>query len=352
MGRQNQIRCRLLQLQGVFIFLVSAAVFPVLVRSSLFAPLGKPTEWFTSKEGGYKLAVRRWEPSKSLSPGAEEGDGKLKGPRGTVILQHGGGFHSGYFDAFAKVLANAGWQCVAMDAIGHGYSQGPGGMAHLNRMSHATTDLERLINRERKRVGEQLPVFVFAESMGALIALPLGLRRRKDRVYRSPVDGFIIACPALKFHKETVPPLAGRMILHLLGQVIPNTSPPGVDLESSFNSAFGDLRWAEAARKDVRVLKGPPSLRVVSEAMRTAGWLRKNFSKITAPILVLQAARDTRIDPEGARELYRQVGSRDKKMVEYGEASHQLLQDNEAASRRVAADVVAWLNEDEIPSLN
>ena len=48
-------------------------------------------------------------------------------PRALLLVQHGGGWHSGY-DDMGNGLAAAGFEVMAFDTAGHGWSQGPGAL--------------------------------------------------------------------------------------------------------------------------------------------------------------------------------------------------------------------------------
>ena len=95
--------------------------------ASAFQSLPEPDEWMTSCKG-HRLGVRRWESS-------------VTSPKGTVVLQHGGGWHSGYFGGLAASLNRAGYNVAALDAMGHGFSEGPGPKNYWDSPESVTTDL-------------------------------------------------------------------------------------------------------------------------------------------------------------------------------------------------------------------
>lgn len=113
----------------------------------------------TSREGrtraaeGTELAWRLWE---------------AVDPRGTLLLVHGLGEHSGRYRHLAEVLAARGVSVFAFDLRGHGRSEGPrGDVSAFPRFLEDLLVLEDVMNEE----APQSPRFLLGHSMGGLIAL-------------------------------------------------------------------------------------------------------------------------------------------------------------------------------------
>jgi acylglycerol lipase len=101
---------------------------------------------------------------RSLPPGA---------PRGVVVLLHGYGEHLGLYDALVRRLVAGGHAVHAMDAVGHGRSDGERGV--IASFDHYADDARRLVALAR---GEHpdVPLVLAGHSAGALAAALVALR--------------------------------------------------------------------------------------------------------------------------------------------------------------------------------
>ncbi len=114
----------------------------------------------------------------------------IDGPTGVVLVSHGASEHSGRYDRFARALNDVGFAVVAIDHRGHGRTAassgvgvtGPGGAAAV------VDDLHELRSVARSRFGD-VPVFLFAHSMGSLIGLAY-LTRYADGLAGAVLCGF------------------------------------------------------------------------------------------------------------------------------------------------------------------
>ena len=113
-------------------------------------------------------------------------------------------------------------------------------------MAHPADDLRRLVVTEKAR-RPQLPVVVMGESMGALFTAPLAIERHPG------VAAHVLSGALLRMAPATAPPWLVVQALRLLGTLLPAMRVTLPSLNATFDSAFGDPRWAAAARADPRV---------------------------------------------------------------------------------------------------
>mmetsp|Transcript_33485 Transcript_33485/g.106932 ORF Transcript_33485/g.106932 Transcript_33485/m.106932 type:complete len:376 (-) Transcript_33485:126-1253(-) len=281
-----------------------------------FESLGEPREWrmSSSKKGSFKLAVRRW-PAKDNA-------------RATVVLQHGGGFHSGYFGLLGEALARENFEVVAMDSVGAGYSEGE--VEHLNVWRE---DLGRLVAEQTR------PVILLVESMGAATGIPLALEDE------GLVDALVVCGGLFRMTRATSPPAFVVTALVAIGAIFPSLTVTLASLNETFDSAFGDPRWATAARADPRIQVQTFHVGTASQVFRELPTLRRSAHKLKCPLLLVHSNADTRTDVDAAVNFFHDaVHSKSKHLVLYDDASHQLFQDSLPNINRAIADILRWLD--------
>jgi len=286
-------------------------------------PLGEPDE-FAVGFHGHKLALRRWAPAAA--------------PTGLLLVHHGGGWHSGYYDEMGRGLAAAGWEVLAFDAAGHGFSEGPGGLTYIRKVSELVDDLRKILAEEKaKRPG--LPIVLYGESQGAVMVTALAAENDPN------LSALVVSSGLFKLAPKTAPPALVVWLIKHLGALFPRQTVTLKELDDTFDSAFGDPRWAAAARKDPRVVVNAFYLGSSSQTLKALSRIMTTAPKISdIPVLVQHPEFDTRTDPRAAKAWFEGVSSSDKTLRMYPEASHQMFQDSETNIRRVTADLASWLD--------
>ncbi len=140
-------------------------------------------------------------------------------------------------------------------------------------------------------------------SMGGLVALDLGLRRR------DAVDSAVLVAPALRFKSRLV------MLSPLLQYVVPWYSAP---------SSFADATLAQANENYTRF-----PTRTFVRLYRYGRALEQTLPRFDRPLLVVQARHDTVVDPRSAQTIHDRVSSADKRLVWFERSGHEMMQDLE-----------------------
>ena len=288
-----------------------------------FEPLGEPQE-FAVGFHGHKLALRRWAPAAEAT--------------GLLLVHHGGGWHSGYYDEMGRGLAAAGYEVLAFDAAGHGFSEGPGGLTYIRKTSDLVDDLRKLLAEEKaKRPG--LPIILYGESQGAVQVTALAAENDPN------VSALVVSAGLFKLAPKTAPPALVVWLIQHLGVLFPRQRVTLKELDDTFDSAFGDPRWAAAARKDPRIVVNQFYLGSSSQMLKALSRIMTTAPKISdIPVYVQHPEFDTRTDSRAAKAWFEQVSSSDKTLRMYPDASHQMFQDSEANVRRVTTDLASWLD--------
>ncbi|MCF6283982.1 MAG: lysophospholipase, partial [Candidatus Hydrogenedentes bacterium] len=87
-----------------------------------------------------------------------------------LLIVHGYGEHSGRYEHLADALTTLGVQVHAYDLRCHGKS--PGKRGYITRFETLVDDLANQLEAVRAEAGD-MPLFLFAHSMGGLVACNL-----------------------------------------------------------------------------------------------------------------------------------------------------------------------------------
>jgi len=254
---------------------------------------------------------------------------KPEGPaRAHVLIVHGYGEHGGRYANFATALTDAGFHVHAFDHVGHG--QSPGKRGYVDSFDALVTELAAQVARVLAE-GEGKPCFLFAHSMGGLIATNYLTRGREG------LRGAVISSPLLAV-PEGVSPLLLRLA-DVLGQWLPWL--PVDRLDSASISRVPEAVAAYEA--DPLVYHGPIRARTGAQLTAAIGETTARFSAITLPLLVLHGTDDRLVPIGGSRRLVAEAGSEDVSSYFQEGGYHELLNDVERDV--VVQHVVAWLEE-------
>jgi acylglycerol lipase len=80
----------------------------------------------------------------------------------------------------------------------------------------------------------------------------------------------------------------------------------------------------------------------VAAMVRADERLKKEFSQITLPVLILHGTLDKNTKPSGSQHFYDMAGSTDKTLKLYDGGFHDLL--NDIDKQLVISDIISWIN--------
>ena len=240
--------------------------------------------------------------------------------KGVVIIVHGLAEHCGRYDNLTNALNKASFDVVRYDHRGHGRSGGKKGK--LKSFHDYVDDLHVLVTEEKAR-GKK--VFILGHSMGGSVV----------NIYAAKyhdVDGVISSGAAVQTPKEAA-------FLNITGywwlKWMPKKSSFGASLCRDENVVQG---------YDVDPLNLKKFYVSLVGAMFVSGvrYLKKNYNNITVPILYLHGGADEVCLPEGSKNLFGKIPSKDKKIIIYDEDRHEIY--NELNKEEVIGDTINWLN--------
>jgi alpha-beta hydrolase superfamily lysophospholipase len=268
-------------------------------------------EEFVDGQGGVKLHVRSWRGSGT--------------PKAAVAIVHGLKAHSGLYEWPGEQLSQRGFAVYALDLRGHGRSEGE--RLWVDQMADWVADVQRLVALVRSRE-PGIPVFLLGHSAGGVISCIYVLDHQAE------VDGLL--CES--FAHEIPTPDFALTVLKGVGRVAPHAHV--LKLKDDLFSR--DTHFVNRMKSDPLIPReGYPS-RTIAELVRADERLKREFSKITLPVLILHGTKDGVTKPHGSQLFHERAGSPDKTLKLYEDHYHDLL--NDFGREQVLADIIDWLD--------
>lgn len=272
--------------------------------------VGEPRTQSFAGQGGVEIHWKAWP---------------VKRPRGTVVIAHGGGEHSGRYGHVAERLNGERYSVFALDHRGHGISAGKRGL--LDRLDKTVADLGTLIGLARLEHPKQ-DLFLLGHSMGGCIALEYALD------HQEALDGLILSAPLAQLGTASSIEMAAARVV---SAVAPATGVFKVD--SSTVSRDPDV--VRAYDEDPLVLHGKLPARTITELAAAIKVFPERVPDLKLPLLVMVGTADELVPPDAARMVVERAGSADKRLIEYEGLFHEIL--NEPEQDRVLDDLIGWL---------
>ena len=304
---------------------------------------------YPSKDRSTTIRACLWEPAV---------DGAPVRPRAIVQIVHGMCEHIGRYDAFARFLAQQGFAVCGNDHVGHGASAAdPSDFGHLpprEGKDILVADVCALRRLMQRRLGEDIPYFMFGHSMGSFI-----VRSYLARPCARDLSGAIVCGTG---QQPRLLSAAGNLLARAIGRVA------GPRRRSAFIDGMGAGAYGKRipdARTPFDWLSTDPAVVDAYLADERCGFmftvggyaaLTDLTGEIADPARVARVPHDMPLlfiageqDPVGdngkgvriAAQALRDAGVARVDEVLYPGMRHEIL--NEPERGRVMADVLAWL---------
>ncbi len=246
-------------------------------------------------------------------------------PRGYVVVVHGYGEHSGRYAHLATALTAIGLGVHAYDHEGHGQTGGKRG--YIRNFDALVDGLVHQIDGVCSGAAG-LPVFLFAHSMGGLVACTYLAQHRSD------LAGAVISSPLLAIPDGVSPWLL--RVAQLLSTLTPWL--PVDRLDPTHISRIATE--VDAYNQDPLVYHGPIVARTGAELTGAIARVSGQFAAIDLPLLVLHGMADRLAPPAGGQCLFDEAVSSDKTGVFPEEGYHELL--NDVGGDAILQTIVEW----------
>jgi len=262
--------------------------------------------------GGLNIFFRSWRPSES--PGA------------VVIIIPGFNSHSGYYEWVATQLTPDGLAVYAIDLRGRGKSDGE--RFYVQNFEDYVADVASFVSIVKEKE-KGLPVFMLGHSAGGVVACNYALDHQRELVGLI-CESFAYQVPAPDF---------ALAVLKGLSHIAPHAHVLKLHNEDfSRDSAIVDLM-----NNDSLIAHETQPTQTVAAMVRADERLKKEFPKITLPLLILHGTKDKATKPSGSQYFFETAGSKDKTLKLYEGSFHDLL--NDLDKQLVIFDILAWIKE-------
>jgi alpha-beta hydrolase superfamily lysophospholipase len=222
-------------------------------------------------------------------------------------------------------FANNGLAVYALDLRGRGKSDGD--RYHVDKIEDYTDDVDTLVEMARAE-HPGLPVFLLGHSAGGVVSCVYTLD------HQAKLAGLI--CESFA-HELTAPDIA-LAVLKGLSHIAPNAHVLRLD-----NNGFSrDPQVVAALKSDPFVADEVQPTETVAAMLHGDDRLKREFSQITLPVLIIHGTDDKVTKPSGSQHFYEQAGSTDKTLKLYDGHVHDLL--NDIDKEVVMADIQQWID--------
>lgn len=249
--------------------------------------------------------------------------------RGSIVLMHGIGEHSGRYRQLAQFLNQCGLSVRCYDHRGHGRSGGARG--DVPNGTPMVQDAQIVIDDFARRATR--PPYLFGHSMGGLFAAHVAL----SGVAR--IRGLVLSSPALAVQLSGVQ----RALLRGMQAVAPRLGIPN-GVQDKYLSH--DVSVIAAYRADPLV-HNKISARLMRSMQASMAYCHANAATLSMPLLMQIAGNDRLVDAEGSRRFVAGVPSGRATLKTYEGYYHEIF--NDTGADLPMADLRAWLSAQDMP---
>ena len=269
---------------------------------------------------GTATFVRRW----AVPDGVER--------RGSILLVHGLGEHSGRYEHVAARLAPLGLEVCGFDLRGHGRSDGERGSiprdhALLEDVGVVFGELER----RGRDAGDDSAPLLLGHSLGGTVAAAA-----TTGGYVAP-RALVLSSPALALQLSA----PRGVLIALARRLVPDRPfPNGLPVDKLSH----DPAEVQAYRDDPLV-HDRITPRMFGFLADAGAAVRVHAPRLTVPTLVLYAVEDALVASSGSREFAAALPAGVGTVHAYDGLHHETFNEREPDRSRVLGDLVAWVEQ-------
>ncbi len=267
---------------------------------------------------GTATFLRRWP----VPGGAER--------RGSILLVHGLGEHSGRYGHVAERLGALGLETFAHDLRGHGRSDGErGSIPHDHALLEDLGVVFGEVERRGRDAGDDSAPLLLGHSLGGTVAAAA-----TTGGYVAP-RALVLSSPALELHLSA--PRAA--LIALARRLVPDRPfPNGLPVDKLSHDP-AEVR----AYRDDPLVHDRITPRMFGFLAEAGAAVRIHAPRLTVPTLVLYAAEDALVASSGSRELAAALPAGVGTAHAYDGLHHEIFNEREPDRTRVLDDLSAWI---------
>ncbi|TWT98710.1 alpha/beta fold hydrolase [Neorhodopirellula pilleata] len=248
--------------------------------------------FFSSSRSG-RLAVRRWAHAN---------------PKAEIIFLHGIISHSGWYEASGSHLNENGFQVHSLDRRGSGLN-----FAHRGDVDQWTTWLSDVVEYVES-LPTELPKLLFGISWGGILATSL------VRVHPKLFHAYGLICPGLYSSKSTTTVQQFGLKVAELARLDRERVEVPLRDPALFTNSPSRRRYIAEDPLTLRKI----TIRFAIENLKLWNHAVDQPDQIKIPMLLMLADADPITDNESTRAFVSKMGSEDKSVMVYHDASHTL----------------------------
>jgi alpha-beta hydrolase superfamily lysophospholipase len=246
--------------------------------------------------------------------------------RGSILIVHGLGEHSGRYEHVAQRLAAVGLEVRAYDLRGHGHTDGARGS--IPRDDALLDDLRCVFD---DLAGDGAPPLLLGHSLGGTIAAA-----GTAGGWVAP-RALVLSSPALALHVGA----ARAAVLRAARRLVPDRQFPN---ELPVDRLSHERAVVDAYRSD-ELVHDRITPRLYGFLADAGAAVRRGAARLSVPTLLLVAGDDALVDSRGSRELAAALAPGVGTARFYDGLYHEVFNEREPDRARVLGDLTAWLDQ-------
>ncbi len=242
--------------------------------------------------------------------------GEEEGAKATLLLVHGLGAHSAWFEAMGRLLAGQGFRVYAYDQKGFGSRS----MEELHSYKEWIEDLKGVVAELKKcsapsQDGSSRPFFLMGNSMGALVVMAAAQEMQS-------VDGIVIFSPGFEGFPGTFTlPYKVKAVLSAL--LAPSKD---VHLPYTMDLVTRDLSVRKYLANDEIKKMAVPG-RMLTELLKLSNTVVASLKAVNVPVLMFTAGVEKIVNNVVNMRLFEKLQAPSKEHIHMTEAWHDLMFD-------------------------
>ena len=266
---------------------------------------------------------------------------KNENPKAIIIAVHGLSGASSDFEPLGAYFQNKDFNIYAVNERGQGNDPDKNNRGDIKDYKNWIDDLDNfthLISEKNKNV----PVFYYAESLGALITGNLLIEKKPQNI-----KGVIFASPVIKLEGEI--PWWQNLIFRTMLLIKPDQKISFSDLSKN-DKVKPDKEKQRVTRNDQyqeSLSKMPHyidsfTLRFLKNVGAMIENINNHADKINQNLLIVYAGKDIFTKPQYIDNFFQKIGSDNKEKILFPQSYHLLLHDSD--KDEVLKNIEVWLN--------